>query len=138
MALTPELSKKTHLKEVAGIPLQVATVDNWRQIQSFEAKPDDLLICTYPKSGDCGQGNSTDLPLLSQAGILSQMENQLLVSQDSWCSDARYPWLFGGPAQWYWRPHLLSSATHCSWAEPIFPSVALLHAELQTPPSVLT
>uniref|UniRef100_A0A286X789 Sulfotransferase n=1 Tax=Cavia porcellus TaxID=10141 RepID=A0A286X789_CAVPO len=37
--------------EVAGVPLQAATVDNWSQIQNFEAKPDDLLICTYPKSG---------------------------------------------------------------------------------------
>lgn len=39
------------LAEVAGVPLQAATVDNWSQIQNFEAKPDDLLICTYPKSG---------------------------------------------------------------------------------------
>lgn len=39
------------LVEVAGVPLQAATVDNWNQIQNFEAKPDDLLICTYPKSG---------------------------------------------------------------------------------------
>ncbi|KAM6179897.1 sulfotransferase 1C2-like [Erethizon dorsatum] len=39
------------LVEVAGVPLQAATMDNWNQIQNFEAKPDDLLICTYPKSG---------------------------------------------------------------------------------------
>ncbi|XP_004844560.1 sulfotransferase 1C2 isoform X2 [Heterocephalus glaber] len=39
------------LVEVAGVPLQAAMVDNWSQIQNFEAKPDDLLICTYPKSG---------------------------------------------------------------------------------------
>ncbi|XP_021073907.1 sulfotransferase 1C2-like [Mus pahari] len=51
MALTPELNKQTKLKEVAGIPLQAPTVDNWRQIQTFKAKPDDLFICTYPKSG---------------------------------------------------------------------------------------
>uniref|UniRef100_A0A8D2DBB5 Sulfotransferase n=1 Tax=Sciurus vulgaris TaxID=55149 RepID=A0A8D2DBB5_SCIVU len=51
MALTSDLKKQSQLKEVAGIPLQTATVDNWSQIQNFEAKPDDLLICTYPKAG---------------------------------------------------------------------------------------
>ncbi|MBZ3890234.1 Sulfotransferase 1C2 [Sciurus carolinensis] len=51
MALISDLKKQSQLKEVAGIPLQTATVDNWSQIQSFEAKPDDLLICTYPKAG---------------------------------------------------------------------------------------
>uniref|UniRef100_A0A2K6K4H5 Sulfotransferase n=1 Tax=Rhinopithecus bieti TaxID=61621 RepID=A0A2K6K4H5_RHIBE len=51
MALTSELGKQIKLKEVEGTLLQPATVDNWSQIQSFEAKPDDLLICTYPKAG---------------------------------------------------------------------------------------
>uniref|UniRef100_F1LZI5 Sulfotransferase n=1 Tax=Rattus norvegicus TaxID=10116 RepID=F1LZI5_RAT len=51
MALAPELSRQTKLKEVAGIPLMDPTVNNWSQIQTFKAKPDDLLICTYPKSG---------------------------------------------------------------------------------------
>lgn len=54
MALTPELSKQAKWKEIAGIPLAAATVDNWNQIQAFKAKPDDLLICTYPKSGNSG------------------------------------------------------------------------------------
>lgn len=56
MALTSDSKKRSQLKEVAGIPLQSATVDNWSQIQNFEAKPDDLLICTYPKAGDWGAG----------------------------------------------------------------------------------
>lgn len=51
MALAPELNKQTKLKEVAGIPLQAPTVDNWSQIQMFNTKPDDFFICTYPKSG---------------------------------------------------------------------------------------
>lgn len=53
MALTTELGRQLQLREVGGILLQAATVDNWSEIQHFEAKPDDLLICTYPKSGDC-------------------------------------------------------------------------------------
>ncbi|XP_054543715.1 sulfotransferase 1C4-like [Talpa occidentalis] len=50
MALTAELGRPPQMREVAGVPLQAATVDNWSQIQNFEAKSDDLLICTYPKS----------------------------------------------------------------------------------------
>ena len=44
--------EQTKLKKVAGIPLQAPTVDNWRQIQTFKAKPDDFFICTYLKSGN--------------------------------------------------------------------------------------
>lgn len=53
MALTTAGTQPS-LGEVAGIPLPATTVDNWHQIQGFEAQPDDLLICTYPKSGSCG------------------------------------------------------------------------------------
>lgn len=70
MALTAEL-RRPQLREVAGIPLQAATVDNWSQIRNFEAKPDDLLICTYPKSGDHRTQGEQDLGLLSQQGLLT-------------------------------------------------------------------
>ncbi|XP_058134284.1 sulfotransferase 1C1-like [Dasypus novemcinctus] len=51
MALNTEVRKRPQLREVEGIPLLPAIGDHWNQIQKFEAKPDDLLICTYPKSG---------------------------------------------------------------------------------------
>ncbi|EPY87067.1 sulfotransferase 1C2-like isoform 1 [Camelus ferus] len=51
MALTTEVGRRPPLSELEGVPLPAATVDNWGQIQGFEAKPDDLVICTYPKSG---------------------------------------------------------------------------------------
>nr|XP_010990179.2 sulfotransferase 1C2 isoform X1 [Camelus dromedarius]XP_031296872.1 sulfotransferase 1C2 isoform X1 [Camelus dromedarius] len=51
MALTTEVGRWPPLSELEGVPLPAATVDNWGQIQGFEAKPDDLVICTYPKSG---------------------------------------------------------------------------------------
>ncbi|XP_019607242.1 sulfotransferase 1C2 isoform X1 [Rhinolophus sinicus] len=70
MALTAE-SRRPQLREVAGIPLQATTVDNWSQIQNFEAKPDDLLICTYPKAGDCRTQGEQDLGLLSQHALLT-------------------------------------------------------------------
>ncbi|XP_063157486.1 sulfotransferase 1C2-like isoform X2 [Candoia aspera] len=39
------------LGEVEGIPLPKTTCNEWDRIQRFQAKPDDLLLCTYPKSG---------------------------------------------------------------------------------------
>uniref|UniRef100_A0A8C0WDZ1 Sulfotransferase n=1 Tax=Castor canadensis TaxID=51338 RepID=A0A8C0WDZ1_CASCN len=89
MALTPELSKKTHLKEVAGIPLQVATVDNWRQIQSFEAKPDDLLICTYPKSGTTWIQEIVDM--IEQNGDMEKCRRTIIQHRHPFIEWARPP-----------------------------------------------
>ncbi|XP_043851944.1 sulfotransferase 1C2-like [Dromiciops gliroides] len=49
--LLSEGGKRPSLGEVEGILLPHTTVSNWDQIQKFKAKNDDLLICTYPKSG---------------------------------------------------------------------------------------
>ncbi|XP_074849983.1 sulfotransferase 1 family member D1-like [Carettochelys insculpta] len=39
------------LMHIHGIPLYWSFVDNWPQVESFQAMPGDLLITTYPKSG---------------------------------------------------------------------------------------
>ncbi|XP_042333093.1 sulfotransferase 1C2-like isoform X2 [Sceloporus undulatus] len=39
------------LVEVEGVPLYSKTAENWDSIWNFKAQPDDLIICTYPKSG---------------------------------------------------------------------------------------
>nr|XP_028607635.1 sulfotransferase 1C2-like isoform X2 [Podarcis muralis] len=43
--------KRTELVEVDGIPCLKDTADNWQRLWAFKARPDDLLICTYPKAG---------------------------------------------------------------------------------------
>ncbi|XP_065450505.1 sulfotransferase 1C2-like isoform X2 [Chrysemys picta bellii] len=50
-ALMPEKEGRPELGEVDGILLSQATCNEWQRIQSFQARPDDLLICTYPKAG---------------------------------------------------------------------------------------
>nr|XP_042712228.1 sulfotransferase 1 family member D1-like isoform X2 [Chrysemys picta bellii] len=39
------------LEMVCGVPLFWSIVEEWAQVESFQARPDDLLISTYPKSG---------------------------------------------------------------------------------------
>ncbi|XP_034279295.1 sulfotransferase 1C1-like [Pantherophis guttatus] len=39
------------LGEIEGIPMPSEMVENWNLIRGFQARPDDLLLCTYPKAG---------------------------------------------------------------------------------------
>ncbi|KAM4723092.1 sulfotransferase 1 family member D1-like [Rhinophrynus dorsalis] len=34
-----------------GIPMMKGTVDNWDLMENFQARPDDIVISTYPKAG---------------------------------------------------------------------------------------
>ncbi|XP_078502816.1 sulfotransferase 1 family member D1-like [Lissotriton helveticus] len=36
---------------VQGVPLIKYFADGWAKVESFQARPDDLLICTYPRAG---------------------------------------------------------------------------------------
>ncbi|XP_061445047.1 sulfotransferase 1C2-like isoform X2 [Rhineura floridana] len=47
----PKSIKRPTLVEIEGIPLPDETAENWGRIKGFRARPDDLLICTYPKAG---------------------------------------------------------------------------------------
>lgn len=42
---------RRELVDIQGVPLFWSIVEAWSQVESFEARPDDLLISTYPKSG---------------------------------------------------------------------------------------
>uniref|UniRef100_A0A670KCP9 Sulfotransferase n=1 Tax=Podarcis muralis TaxID=64176 RepID=A0A670KCP9_PODMU len=43
--------RRPMLVEVEGVPLLREMEENWDQLKGFQARPDDLLICTYPKAG---------------------------------------------------------------------------------------
>lgn len=49
--LDPKYIKRLELADVQGVPLIKDTLEQWDTIWDFKARPDDLLICTYPKAG---------------------------------------------------------------------------------------
>nr|KAF6449045.1 sulfotransferase family 1C member 2 [Rousettus aegyptiacus] len=89
MALTTDLGRRPQLREVAGIPLQATTVDNWSQIQNFEAKPDDLLICTYPKSGTTWIQEIVDM--IEQNGDMEKCQRAIIQHRHPFIEWARPP-----------------------------------------------
>uniref|UniRef100_A0A8C3VLW7 Sulfotransferase n=1 Tax=Catagonus wagneri TaxID=51154 RepID=A0A8C3VLW7_9CETA len=77
------------LREVAGVPLPAATVDNWSQIQDFEAQPDDLLICTYPKSGTTWIQETVDM--IEQGGDVERCQRAAIQHRHPFLEWARPP-----------------------------------------------
>ncbi|XP_038636597.1 sulfotransferase 1C2-like [Scyliorhinus canicula] len=43
--------RRPQLKLQEGVSFPAWVADNWETVKNFQAKPDDLLIATYPKSG---------------------------------------------------------------------------------------
>lgn len=59
-ALAASMGKDEVLRQELGclhdIPLYKSFVAGWPQVEAFQARHDDLLIATYPKSGKWLQG----------------------------------------------------------------------------------
>lgn len=55
---------REELGSLHGIPLYKSFVEGWPQVEAFQARPDDLLVATYPKSGEWpwgrGRGGAGD------------------------------------------------------------------------------
>ncbi|XP_018527241.1 cytosolic sulfotransferase 3 [Lates calcarifer] len=54
MSLTPDkmdLPPRPELFDFHGVSMTHYFTDNWENIQNFQARPDDILIATYPKAG---------------------------------------------------------------------------------------
>ncbi|NXS25293.1 ST1D1 Sulfotransferase, partial [Mystacornis crossleyi] len=50
-AMEQEDGIRQELGSLHGIPLFKSFIEGWPQVKAFQARPDDLLISTYPKSG---------------------------------------------------------------------------------------
>ncbi|XP_015284807.1 PREDICTED: sulfotransferase family cytosolic 1B member 1-like [Gekko japonicus] len=58
-----EVYQRYPLVPVHGIPLMEPIVRSWACVENFEARPDDLLIATYPKAGTTWTQEIVDLIL---------------------------------------------------------------------------
>ncbi|XP_036619702.1 sulfotransferase 1E1 [Trichosurus vulpecula] len=52
---------RQELVDVHGVPLFWTIAEAWSEVEGFEARPDDLLISTYPKSGTTWVSEMLDL-----------------------------------------------------------------------------
>lgn len=43
---------RPELFDFHGVPMINIFTDDWDNIQNFKARPDDILIATYPKAGN--------------------------------------------------------------------------------------
>uniref|UniRef100_A0A8D0DR10 Sulfotransferase n=1 Tax=Salvator merianae TaxID=96440 RepID=A0A8D0DR10_SALMN len=50
-SLDCKLINHAELVDIDGISLIANTADRWDEIRGFKARPDDLVICSYPKAG---------------------------------------------------------------------------------------
>ncbi|XP_077159594.1 sulfotransferase 1B1-like [Paroedura picta] len=48
---TPDPYLRQDWRMVRGVPMVCAFSFDWDRIDNFQSRPDDILICTYPKSG---------------------------------------------------------------------------------------
>ncbi|KAK2851587.1 hypothetical protein Q5P01_007863 [Channa striata] len=55
------LPPRPQLFDFHGVPMTRYFTDNWENVQNFQAKPDDILIATYPKAGNTWVSHMVDL-----------------------------------------------------------------------------
>lgn len=56
-------STRPPLKIIQGVPFIKYFADHWAEVESVQARPDDLLICTYAKAGTTWVSEIVDLIL---------------------------------------------------------------------------
>ncbi|XP_068196951.1 cytosolic sulfotransferase 2-like [Antennarius striatus] len=57
---------RPELFDFHGIPLTRYFTDSWEKVQNFQARPDDILIVTYPKAGTTWVSHILDLLFFGQ------------------------------------------------------------------------
>ncbi|KAK6467859.1 sulfotransferase 1C4-like [Huso huso] len=50
-AASPPSIQREMMTEIEGVPIVTSVAQIWDQVRNFKARPDDVLIATYPKAG---------------------------------------------------------------------------------------
>ncbi|XP_075035061.1 sulfotransferase 1 family member D1-like [Mixophyes fleayi] len=71
-----DMEKRPPLKLVSGMPILGPFAENWENVVQFQAKADDLLISTYPKSGTTWVSKIVDL--IRNGGDTEESQNKAI------------------------------------------------------------
>uniref|UniRef100_H3DKN0 Sulfotransferase n=1 Tax=Tetraodon nigroviridis TaxID=99883 RepID=H3DKN0_TETNG len=63
---------REELFDFQGVPMINCFSSNWEKVQSFQARPDDILIATYPKAGTTWVSYILDLLYFGQSSLERQ------------------------------------------------------------------
>ncbi|XP_030590301.1 cytosolic sulfotransferase 3-like [Archocentrus centrarchus] len=64
-----EVPRRPELFDFHGVSMISAFTDNWENVQNFKARPDDILIATYPKAGTTWVSYILDLLYFGNMGL---------------------------------------------------------------------
>lgn len=75
---------REELGRLHGIPLYKYFVEGWPQVEAFQAQSDDLLIATYPKSGEWPPGRGCKV---RNGGDASPLQCSPCATGTTWLSE---------------------------------------------------
>ncbi|XP_075035066.1 sulfotransferase 1 family member D1-like [Mixophyes fleayi] len=81
------MEKRPPLKLVSGMPILGSFAENWENVVQFQAKADDLLISTYPKSGTTWVSKIVDL--IRNGGDTEESQNRAIFERVPFLEDAK-------------------------------------------------
>ncbi|XP_056279723.1 cytosolic sulfotransferase 3-like isoform X2 [Pseudoliparis swirei] len=89
-----EAVARPELFDFHGVCMTHFFTDNWEDIQNFEARPDDILIVSYPKAGSTWVSYILDLLYFGQTH--PERETSIPLSVRVVLLEIEFPWLFPG------------------------------------------